>query len=167
MTENELRELMKRYEPLAWTVVRGVLSSRSDCEEAVADLFYSLWSSGFDPTNPGAKSYIITLARRRAVDILRARHGEPPLSEDEMPEVDSGIEISDEVAERLNREIVADVIRSLDPPDAEIFTRRYYYNHRVKQIAADLGLKPGFVKSRLERAKSEIKRRLLACGINL
>ncbi len=165
MNETELQQLMNKYEPLVYTVVRGVLTNPRDCEEAVADVFVSLWRSDFDDSAPGAKSYVITVARRRAVDKLRSMGeagSELPL--DEEPTTPG---IDDDVYNRINSQIIADVIRSLPSPDGEIFTRRYYYCHRVKEIARDLGLKPSYVKDRLTRAKEEIAKRLLARGINL
>ncbi|MBQ8510912.1 MAG: sigma-70 family RNA polymerase sigma factor [Clostridia bacterium] len=169
MTEADLAALMRQYEALVWTVVSGILRSRRDCEEASADVFITLWNNRetFDPDDPGVKSYIITLARRRAIDRLRAeaRHNADPL--DELDGALSAESPESEVSDRLNAQIIAGVITSLPPPDAEIFTRRYYYSQPVKQIAAAMGLKPSYVKSRLERAKEEIRRRLLANNIIL
>ncbi|MCI8387156.1 MAG: sigma-70 family RNA polymerase sigma factor [Clostridiales bacterium] len=164
MTEAELTKLMKQYEALVWTVVSGILKNRRDCEEAAADVFISLWKSSFDANAVGAKSYIITLARRRAIDRLRqeSREQSQPLDADSE---DSDDPLECLVSDKINSKIIAEVVTSLPPPDAEIFTRRYYYNQSVKQIAAAMDLKPLFVKSRLERAKSGIRERLLARGV--
>lgn len=156
---------MKQYEPLVWTVVSGILENRRDREEAAADVFISLWNSGFNPEADGAKSYIITLARRRAIDRLRSESRQLSIPIDPDSELEGEFVLDDAVSDRINSEVIAEVIRSLDPPDNDIFTRRYYYGQSVKHIARELGLKPGYVKSRLERAKSGIRERLLARNI--
>lgn len=161
MTDAELNELIERYEALVWTVVHGILPNFHDCEEVCADVFVSLWKSDFDPSKIGAKSFIITLSKRRAVDHLRRFGG----SNDELEDLDSGLDLEDEVASKIDSENIAAVINSLPPPDDEIFTRRYYYNQRIKQIASDLGLTAGYVKSRLERAKDDIRKKLSSLGI--
>lgn len=163
MTNTELEKLMERYKNLVWTVVHSVILDPRDAEEVCADVFVSLWKSGFDPDAVGSKSFIITLSRRRAIDHLRSRNP-VELDLDEFdPPVDDDIE--DEVAKKLERETIASVIRSLPPPDDQIFTRRYYYGQRVKVIAEALGLSPTFVKTRLERAKTGIREKLRALGI--
>ena len=169
MTESELAVLMKKYENLVWTVVSGILKNRRDREEVTADVFVSLWKSGFDDASPGAKSFVITVAKRRATDRLRLMRPDEFFGEtEELSEIldaDSGQVIDEEVIESLENEQIASVIRSLDPPDDEIFTRRYWYDQKVKTIAKELGLTPSFVKTRLERAKTGIRKKLVALGI--
>lgn len=85
MDEQKLEQLMKKYEALVWTIVSGILGSsrRRDCEEAAADVFISLWHDNrFDPDADGAKSYIIHVAKRRAIDRLRAAGREAVLPYD-------------------------------------------------------------------------------------
>ena len=168
MTEAELAKIMVQYESLVWTVVSGILKNRRDCEEASADVFISLWRSSFAPDAVGAKSYVITLAKRRAVDRLRAecREQSQPLDTDSDESIDADTSILElEVSDKINSQIIAEVITSLPPPDAEIFTRRYYYSQTVKDIAHAMKLKPLYVKSRLERAKAGIRERMIARGL--
>ena len=165
MSKAKLSELMERYKNLVWTVVSSVLSDPRDAEEVSADVFVSLWKSDFDPDAVGSKSFIITLSRRRAIDHLRAAK---PIDRDweelnDLIPLDS--DVDDEVASKLERETIASVISSLDPPDDQIFTRRYYYGQRVKVIADELGLSATYVKTRLERAKAGIREKLVALGI--
>ena len=55
---------------------------RSDAEEALADVFISLWRSAKQVPEGAVRPYIAAMARNRARDALRARHAELPLEEE-------------------------------------------------------------------------------------
>lgn len=57
---------------------------RSDAEEALADVFISLWRSAKQVPEGAVRPYIAAMARNRARDALRARHAELPLEEAEL-----------------------------------------------------------------------------------
>lgn len=167
MTNAELERLMERYQNLVWTVVHSILQNPHDCEEVCADVFVSLWKSDFKPDAVGSKSFIITLSKRRAIDKLRSVKPFDRDFEELSDLIPLDFDLDDEVARNTECETIASVIRSLDPPDDQIFTRRYYYNQKIKQIAAELGLSSSFVKTRLERAKVGIREKLIALGITM
>jgi len=162
--DRELEALIARYEALVWTVVSGILTSDSDREEAAADVFVTLWRDGrFDPDAPGAKSYIIKVARRRAIDHLRR----VPQGLCELTEESDTADVFEDTAKRENARILAGVIRSLPPPDGEIFTRFYYYAEQPAAIARALGMKSGDVRKSLTKSKAVVREKLLSCGIIL
>jgi len=166
MNDRELEQLIRTYEALVWTVVSGILSSRADREEAAADTFVSLWKDArFNQYAPGAKSYIIQVAKRRAIDRLRRLPADAaPIEEDEPF---SPSDVFEDTAKRENARILAEEIRRLDPIDGEIFTRYYSFAQSCSAIGKALGLRRSEVKRRLDGARQTLKARLLARNIIL
>ena len=52
---------------------------------------------------------------------------------------------------------MTELVRSLGEPDSQIVFRRYYFGQRSKEIAADLGMTPGAVDTRLSRAVGKLR----------
>ena len=55
------------------------------------------------------------------------------------------------------RRQLLETIRSLGEPDSQIIFRRYYFGQKSKEIAADLGMTPGAVDTRLSRALGKLR----------
>lgn len=167
-----LSETMEAYQNLIFTIVSGILGQNRvcDCEECTADVFVTFWQNqaDFNPELCSLKNYLVMLARRKAIDRLRkisVREADALI--DELLIFSDSSDVSESVLERINKDIISEVINSLDSPDREIFTMRYYYCMRVKTIASVLKKKPKFIEDRLYRTKDEIKKRLIQKNINI
>lgn len=166
MEDRELERLVERYESLVWTVVSGILSSRADREEAAADTFVTLWrDSRFDSDAEGAKSYIIQVAKRRAIDHLRRIPADMADIDEAEPYAPS--DVFEETRRRENARLLAEEISALEPTDGEIFTRFYYYAQSCTVIGRALGMRRCEVKRRLDAAREMLRRRLLARNVIL
>ena len=90
--EGALGWFMERYATYAAAIIDRILLPklpRSDAEEALADVFISLWRSAHQVPEGAVKPYIAAMARNRARDALRAHQAELPLEEAqlEIPDV--------------------------------------------------------------------------------
>ena len=167
MDEKELDNIIKKYSPLVYTVISGILGKEktADIEEVASDVFSAFWfAKKYDTSDSGIRALLVTISRHHAVN--RAKQLRKNVWEELSDEIaDAGLTDS-EVSEKIQAKIIKEVIDSLTPPDNEIFTRRYYYCQSVKSIAANLGVKPKFVENRLYYAKSKIRKELLKRGID-
>src|SRR5260370_29892845 len=70
-----LRVLTQRFGNVIFAVAKRVLSDAGDAEEVSADVFWQAWrdASSFNPSRGSPVSWLITIARSRAIDRLRAR----------------------------------------------------------------------------------------------
>ena len=75
------RECIDRYGGLVWTIARDFLRVPADAEDAVQDIFLSLWKNAarFDETKSSEKSFVVMVARRRLIDLLRKAGRRPKL----------------------------------------------------------------------------------------
>ena len=53
----------------------------------------------------------------------------------------------------------------MDPPDREIFLRKYYLLETSKEIAAALDMSEGAVNTRLSRGRERLRRQLQQKGV--
>jgi RNA polymerase sigma-70 factor (ECF subfamily) len=78
-----LEELYDRYSPILYTLIKKIVSDERTAEIIIVDVFSIVWtkSGKYDFENGSVYTWIITLARNKAVDNLR-RTGSPADSQD-------------------------------------------------------------------------------------
>lgn len=159
MTEQELNLLLTEYGGIVRTICRGILPGRrEDSEEAEADTFVKLWRSRNLPSDTAhLRSYVIRTARSCAIDKYRSiqRRGNT-LSLEERDEAAFCVELESSLE---NQELI-DLIRTLPPPDGELFLRRYLYCEPCAQLSEYFQMPETTLRTRLHRAKDKLKKLL-------
>ena len=157
-----LEALTARYRAYVNTVLSNMLrgtGTREDVEELCADVFLTLWQHAAEPEAGRLKPWLGTVARNRALSWLRQRRAlTMDLDELELPDLGPGLE-----DEAIRRELAAAVRRAVDslrPRDREVFLRYYFYLQPAETIAAELGLAPASVRSRLSRGRELLRKKL-------
>lgn len=147
--ERALAELYERFARIAYGLALRVLGDASLAEDAVQDGFMTAWRSAgrFFPERGTARSWLLTLVHRRAVDIVRREdrqrvdRGADPLT---------GFDVAaDEAAwVRLERERVQSALAKLPAAEREAIELSYYGGFTQAQLAERLGQPLGTIKSR-------------------
>jgi RNA polymerase sigma-70 factor (ECF subfamily) len=146
-----LAELYRLYGRRLYGLGLHLLRDPGLAEELVQDTFVRLWrSSGrFDPKRASVRTFVFTLARRAAVDLLRRRRAWPVAfgpedGLDELGELEGG-NAFDELLLGLD---VREALDALSPKHREILELHYLGDMSQSQIAAQLGIPLGTVKTR-------------------
>ncbi|MET8290355.1 sigma-70 family RNA polymerase sigma factor [Streptomyces sp. NPDC048448] len=134
-------------------VVRAVLRDRAQSEEVTQDVLVEVWRTAprFEAARGTAINWVLTLAHRRAVDRVRfaeataARDHRAALL-DRLPEYD---EVTEQVEIRLEREQVRRCLRTLTELQRQSVTLAYYRGLTYREVAAQLAVPLGTVKTRL------------------
>ncbi|MFI8192154.1 ECF RNA polymerase sigma factor SigK [Streptomyces sp. NPDC085946] len=134
-------------------VARAVLRDVAQSEEVAQEVLVEVWRTAprYRPERGTAMNWILTLAHRRAVDRVRsveaaaARDHKAALL-DRLPEYD---EVSEQVEHRLEREQVRRCLRTLTELQRQSVTLAYYRGLTYREVAAQLSLPLGTVKTRL------------------
>ncbi|KAB2968393.1 MAG: sigma-70 family RNA polymerase sigma factor, partial [Thermoanaerobaculia bacterium] len=73
--EAALTELYDRYAPLLLAVVRRILGAAAEAEEVLQEAFFQAWlqADRYDPSRSSVSTWLVLIARSRALDRLRAR----------------------------------------------------------------------------------------------
>src|SRR5208337_306416 len=130
-----------------------ILRDRSAAEDAVVEVYAHAWrdASSFDARRGNARTWLMTLARSRAIDILRSRRREPPSEPLEAAgEVhSSGPGPEDQSSELQRRNYVRAALENLHPEQREAIELAYFSYFSHSEIASKLGQPLGTIKSRI------------------
>jgi RNA polymerase sigma-70 factor (ECF subfamily) len=168
-------EIMKRYQAKIFTVTQGLLHNRADAEEITQDTFIRAHRNlgGFR-----GDSSLATWLHRIAVNLARNRYWyffrrrrhatvslDCPIGEDGDATLSDLISTDAPDPARVStREefstLVSECMDSLEPHHREILVLRNVHNHSYDEIAGQLGINVGTVKSRIARARESLRVKL-------
>ena len=138
----------------------NVLGDRGTAEDVHQQVFLEVWqrAPAYDPARASILTWIMTIARSRAVDQLRRRVPEPhdPSGSQMMAlAVDDDPERSpDALVERWQ---VAHLLGRLRPEEAELLRMRFYEELSQTEIAERTGIPLGTVKMRMVSALETLR----------
>jgi len=146
-------------------VCRRILRDASDAEEAAGDVFLQVWqkASRFDPARGDALTWLLTLARSRAIDRLRARGAarrhETGFDETyDAPSTDPGPEMRTSLAQRAA--LVRGALADLPAEQRQALELAYFEGLTHAEIAERLAQPLGTAKSRIRLALAHLRRTL-------
>ena len=170
--EAALAALYKRHTPLLTTIVGRVLNQSSDVDDLLQEIFIEIWKQAerFDAEKGKALGWIVTLARRRAIDKVRKkqayfRAAERLRDETEVqtePALHQGADEDAIVSDRAR--IVKKLLATLPSAQREALEFAYFRGMSQREIAAHTGIPLGTIKTRLELGLAKIRTAILALG---
>ncbi len=140
-----------------------ILGDRESAEEATLDAYAYLWrrASQYDPARGGAMGWILTVARSKAIDLLRSRlrrqdHERPLETVVELRDPNPGPESQTDRSEQVHR--VRAALSSLPCEQREAIETAYFAGLSHSEVAAALGQPLGTVKTRIRSGLSTLRR---------
>lgn len=133
-------------------LARRVIRDPARAEEVAQEVFLQVWQTAarFDPERGRAKSWVMTLAHRRAVDAVR--HDQAASDRDKAYDWSSGPdydEVSETVTVRLEHEQVRQCMDGLTELQREAIDLAYYKGYTYAECATLLEANPATVKTRM------------------
>ena len=145
--------LYRRLAGAVYGLVVQVLRDPAQSEEVAQEVLVEVWrtASRFDPHRGSARAWVLTMARRRAVDRVRSAQAAGD-REQRAAAAGSGTEF-DEVSEtveiRLEQQQVRRCLGSLTDLQRESVHLAYYRGYTQQEVSAMLSVPLGTVKTRL------------------
>ena len=158
--EDALLMLHTRFAGLVYSVAWRVLEDRMAAEEITQDTFMRLWNKAhsYDPARGEFAVWLMTIARRLAIDALRQRQRKAPvhdaLSIDDQPELWENL-LSASGGD-LRRTLHA-VMDELPAEQRQAVELAYFYGLSHSDIAAHLGWPLGTVKTRIRQGMQRLR----------
>jgi len=151
-----LAQLHTRYGALIKGISMQILHNDADCEDLLQDVLIEIWNRavGYDPQKGKPLGWIITLARRRAIDRLRRRDTyirvEGRLTEELKTTAEHWSHVYEDMAlhdmgKHLNR-----ALARLPKAQRNAIKMAYHRHMTQREISARTGIPLGTVKTRLE-----------------
>jgi len=152
-TESGFAAAYTAHRPRLLAKAMTVSADRQHAEDAVQDAFLRAWSkcSTFNPDGPPLAAWLTTITRNIAIDHERARAVRPRLVREQPP----GIEPIDERPgpdEVVGRQVLAQALSRVSPAHRAVVLRAVVADRSYADVAAELGVPVGTVKSRVFHA---------------
>jgi RNA polymerase sigma factor (sigma-70 family) len=151
--------LFSHFAPRLKTYVMRLGASAATADELVQETMLTLWrrADSFDPRQANASTWIFTIARNKRIDTLRRENrpeldpSDPAFTVEPIPAAD------DTIAAGESEHLLRQAIGQLPHEQAELLRICYYGDKSHRQIALELGLPLGTVKSRLRLALGRLR----------
>jgi RNA polymerase sigma-70 factor, ECF subfamily len=137
-----------------------ILGDSMLAEEATQDTFLKLWSRAhmYLPGRGSLLLWLLTIARRTALDRLRLEGRRPTLSDSTDPaEVWQTIPDGNSVSEESHWRSLNFAVQALSPEHRQLIELAYYQGLTQSEIAEVLGWPLGTVKTRLRAAMERLR----------
>ena len=157
-------ELYDLLSPRVFALILRVLVNRSQSEEVLQEVFLEVWQSAgrFAPNKGQGRTWVLTIAHRRAVDRVRASQS----SADRDTRVgirdlaDARDVVADTVESQLDGELVVSALAALPEAQQEALILAYYGGYSQSEIAALTGSPLGTIKTRMRDALTRLRTEL-------
>jgi RNA polymerase sigma-70 factor (ECF subfamily) len=156
-----------RYESMLRSVISSILHEGGETDDVLNDVFIQLWN-GADRflAEKGLQGFLVTVARRRALDRLRRRLAYRRATD--RLEMQMKAEFSDGMrgpqAKPTNfdlSELLSRMIRLLPEPQQEVVDLTFFKGLSQREIAAQKSIALGTVKTRLQLAQKKLLNHLV------
>ncbi len=159
--------IYERYESTLRAVILSVLREEGEADDVLHDVFIQLWNHADRfVAEKGLHGFLVTLARRRALDRLRRRLAYRRATD--RLETQMKAEFHDKIRGRLAKptnfdlsELLWRMIRLLPEPQQEVVQLTFFEGMSQREIAAEKSIALGTVKTRLQLAQKKLLNQLV------
>jgi RNA polymerase sigma-70 factor, ECF subfamily len=146
------RDLYRAYGRLVFAVAHRVLGNQTLAEDATQQAFMQAWNARASvDASRGIRAWLCAIAQRAAIDVHRreTRHTHESF-DSERPTLEPVAEPSHETAWEVWR--VREAVAALPAEERIVVHLQHFRGYQLNEIAEQLGLPVGTVKSRAHRA---------------
>lgn len=159
-----MKALYDEHAPALWRYALRLTGDRTRAEDVVQETLLRAWQHPevVSDAERSARGWLFTVARNMIIDESRSAR-----VRSEVHPVGGAPEQAgpDEVNTALDRLLIAEAMVALSTEHRAVVERSYYRGWTTAQIAADLGIAEGTVKSRLHYAVRALRLTLQELGV--
>jgi RNA polymerase sigma-70 factor (ECF subfamily) len=162
-----LTEIYDQFGSYVYGLAARVIGDRRAAEDVTQDVFLSMWErpEAFEPDRGRLRTFLGTLAHRRAIDFVRREEARRRRSARDaaamlpIPDVDE-LAMAIVTAEQVRAEV-----ERLPAEQREAIELAYFGGRTYRQVADELGIPEGTAKSRMRLGLRRIADALGAIGV--
>lgn len=158
--------LHDEHAAVLWRYALRLTGDRARAEDIVQETLLRAWQHPevVGDTGRSARAWLFTVARHLIIDESRSARYRAQVSSLDRPNAPEQAG-PDEVDSALDRMLIADAMAQLSNEHRAVIHRSYYRGWTTAQIADDLGIAEGTVKSRLHYAVRALRLTLQEMGV--
>ena len=155
-----LETLYARHGLYLLNTLLGILNDRASAEEVLQTVMVAVWeSAGQFRGDSAVKTWLVGIARNQAFKRLRGQRPQTPIEDVTLA---SKQRVGAEVEARLRADALNEAITEL-PHDQQVALELVFYRGlKIAEAAAQVDTNENTMKSRLRRAKANLRRILIA-----
>ena len=160
--DSALREVIAAYGGAVHGMARRVVAEPSLAEEVAQDAFLALWRrpGAFDPSRGNLRSFLLGVARNKAVDLVRREESRRRARDALVAEVrPASTEASghEPMSEIDTREGIKKALAVLSPAQREAIVLAYFGGRTYREVAEELGIPEGTAKTRMRDGLTRLR----------
>jgi RNA polymerase sigma factor (sigma-70 family) len=155
-----LSSLYDRYEKLLYSFSYRIVKDGGLAEEVMQEVFIKLWKGKAQYSEEKGKfsSWLLTMTRHTAIDLLRKQSKEPNFELDERDALHSDeASVEDQVEWKERGQILRTAVSKLKGDQKKIIEMFYFKGMTHKRISEEFDLPLGTVKGRIRLALKHLK----------
>ena len=164
--EEALAEAYRRWSTLVHTIALRSLGNRADAEDVTQQVFVGAWRGRhrFDPDRARLPAWLVGITRHSVADAHEARTRARRSEQAVAASAPNPGTTEDDVRQVADRVLVADELRRLGDPGRTILELAFFRDLTHVQIAEELDLPLGTVKSHVRRSLIRLRDRMEVDG---
>lgn len=163
---NAFAELYDLTSPRLFGLILRIVRGTDHAAEVAQEVYLQIWAqaSRFEPGRGSVWAWMNTLAHRRAVDRIRTVAGSATTDHDFAAgqHVSAIDEVWENVSQRIDALAVRDALLKLSPKQREALTLAYFEGRTSADIASQLDIAVGTVKTRIRDGLISLRTQLVA-----
>ncbi len=153
-----------KWSSRVYATVIAIVRSAQDAEEVVDDCFWQAWNQAarFEPGRGQVQSWILNIARTRALDKLKAakRRREEQLESAPAEVFATEFETDTRLDQEQRATVVTTALKTLPAAQREVLEMAYYGGLSQTQIAESTGEALGTIKTRIRLGMQKLRETL-------
>jgi RNA polymerase sigma-70 factor (ECF subfamily) len=159
-----LSQLYDRYNGILKALILRVIHNEAEADDLLQEIFMEIWNQAKNFSSQKGKplGWMVTLARRRAIDGLRKKQAYARAEErlqnetEQQPDAWAHNATEEEIVLSDTRDLIRKVIAGLPPAQQEAIDLAFFRGMSQREIAAKTNTPLGTVKTRLELGLKKI-----------
>jgi RNA polymerase sigma-70 factor, ECF subfamily len=166
--QDALAEAYRRHAGSVFGLARRLLTQHALAEEVVQEVFLRLWDhpERFDPERGSLRAYLLAQCHGRAIDLLRSETSRRNREDrDHRRQAQAGYDVEHEVWDIVVGDHVRTALEQLPEGERTVIEMAYFGGATYREVAAELDLPEGTVKSRIRRGLTRLRTELADSGV--
>ena len=161
---DSLSQLYDRYNGILKALILRVVHNEAEADDLLQEIFMEIWNQAKNFSSQKGKplGWMVTLARRRAIDGLRKKQAYARAEErlqnetEQQPDAWAHNTTQEEIVLSDTRDLIRKVIAGLPPAQQQAIDLAFFRGMSQREIAAKTNTPLGTVKTRLELGLKKI-----------